>query len=258
MKLSAVIITKNASRHLEQAVDSVKDIVEEITIVDSGSSDDTVKIAKRLTKNVYSVIFENDFSIIRNYALSRSIGEWILVLDADEILSPELKEEIPELVKHRTHDGYWFRRRWYINAKKYMKHGLFYPDFQLRLFRNSETIKYQNRVHEEVTIPKEKTKEIYVDIYHYDSLNKYLSLGGYKTLSSYIHMMALMHKEEKRSSLYLITRSVYSFLDMFIVGLTRGKGILDGWLGVKAHFYFALSVSESYIQALSLREDTNT
>jgi glycosyltransferase involved in cell wall biosynthesis len=258
MRLSTIIITKNASKRLENTVSSVKGIVDEITIVDTGSSDDTVKIAKKLTKNVYRVTFEDDFSIVRNYALSRSIGEWILVLDADEVISPEMKEQIPELIRHRTYDGYWFRRRWYIDNKRYLQHGLFYPDFQLRLFRNSDDIKYQNRVHEEVTIVKEKTEEILADIYHYDSLHKYLAWKEYQTLSSYIHMMALMHKEEGRSSLYLVTKAIYSFLDMFFVGLTRGKGLLDGWVGIQAHFFFALSVSESYIQALSLRKDTHT
>lgn len=249
MKISTIIITKNANKHLEKTIISVKDVVDEITVVDTGSTDNTVKLAKKYTKNVYKVTFEDDFSIVRNYALSRSLGEWILVLDADEVVSPAMRKIIPELIQHRTYDGYWFRRRWYVDAHRYLKYGLFYPDFQLRLFRNSTAIKYQNRVHEEVTIDKNKTKEILVDIYHYDSLQKYLSWDGYKKLSSYIKMMTLMNKEKNHSIVYLSYKALYSFFDMFIVGLFRGKGILDGWVGIKAHFFFALSVSQSYIEA---------
>jgi glycosyltransferase involved in cell wall biosynthesis len=250
MKLSAVIITKNASKHLENAIKSVNGIVDEITVVDTGSSDETIKIARRFTKNVYKVPFEDDFSIVRNYALSRSAGEWILVLDSDEAISPDLQEQIPELVKHRTYDGFWFQRRWFFDNKQYLKHGLFYPDYQLRLFRNSTEIQYIKRVHEEVTIPAGKTQQIQADIFHYDSIHKYLSWKGFKQLDGYIRMQSLMHKEDGSSKLALIGKAVYTFVDMFFVGLTRGKGMLDGWVGVKAHFFFALSIAKGYIDAI--------
>ena len=250
MKLSAIIITKDASKRLEDAIKSVKGIVDEITVVDTGSTDKTVSLAKKYTKNVFEVPLNQDFSIVRNYALSRSVGEWILVLDADEVLSDELKRQIPELIKHRTYDGFWFRRRWYINSKNYLKHGLFYPDYQLRLFRNATTIQYIHRVHEEVTVPSEKTKQIYADIYHYDSLHKYLSWKGFRQLDGYIRMQAMMHKEKRFSTLALMWKAVYTFIDMFVVGLTRGKGILDGWIGIKAHFFFALSIAKGYSEAI--------
>jgi len=257
MKLSAIIITKDASKRLEDAIKSVKGIVDEITVVDTGSTDKTIALAKKYTKNVFEVPLNQDFSIVRNYALSRSVGEWILVLDADEVLSAELKAQIPELIKHRTYDGFWFRRRWYINSKKpasptggYLKHGLFYPDYQLRLFRNASDIQYIHRVHEEVTIPDEKTKQIHADIYHYDSINKYLSWKGFRELDGYIRMQAMMHKEERLSTLTLIGKAVYAFIDMFFVGLTRGKGLLDGWVGIKAHFFFALSIAKGYSEAI--------
>ncbi len=250
MKLSAVIITKNASKQLENAIRSVKSIVDEITVVDTGSFDETIKIARRFTKNVFEVPLNQDFSIVRNYALSRSIGEWILVLDADEVLSEELKKQIPELIKHRTYVGFWFRRRWYINNKRYLKYGLFYPDYQLRLFRNSIEFQYIKRVHEEVTIPPEKTQQIHADIYHYNSIQKYISWKGFQQLDDYIHMQALMYKEKGDSKLVLIGKAIYTFVDMFFVGLIRGKGILDGWIGVKAHFFFALSIAKGYIEAI--------
>jgi glycosyltransferase involved in cell wall biosynthesis len=250
MKLSAIIITKDASKRLEDALKSVKGIVDEITVVDTGSTDKTIVLAKKYTRHVFEVPLNQDFSIVRNYALSRSVGEWILVLDADEVLSDELKRQIPELIKHRTYDGFWFRRRWYVNSKRYLKHGLFYPDWQLRLFRNSSDIQYIHRVHEEVTIPAEKTKQIQADIFHYDSIRKYLSWKGFRELDSYIRMQAMMHKEERCSTLTVVGKAIHTFLDMFVVGLTRGKGILDGWVGVKAHFFFALSVTKGYLEAL--------
>lgn len=250
MRLSAIIITKNAEKRLENAIKSVYKLADEITIVDTGSVDKTVAIAKKYTKNVYTVSLEENFSIVRNYALSRSTGEWIVVLDADETLSDELRLQIPELIKHRTYDGFWFRRRWYINEKQYLHHGLFYPDWQLRLFRNTPENQYEKRVHEEITIAKEKTKQIPVDIYHYDSISKYLSWKGFAQLDEYIRMQALMHKEKRYSKVVLLWKTVYTFIDMFVFGLIRGKGILDGWIGVKAHFFFALSIARGYSKAI--------
>lgn len=250
MKLSAIIITNNKSKRFEQAVESIRDIVDEITVVDTGSGDKNSKFARKFTNNVFYFPLQDDDSIVRNYALSHSHGEWILVLDDDEVLSEDARSMVRELVKRKDYDGYWFRRRWYWDKIHYLKHGLFYPDYTMRLFRNCHEFQYINRVHEEVTIPAERTKQIAVDIYHYNSIRKYLSWKGFRKVDSYVRMLAMMHKEKGYSKTKLIWKSLSTFFDMFIVGLTRGKGMLDGWVGIKAHFFFAWSISKAYWRAL--------
>lgn len=250
MKLSAIIITNNKSKRFEQAVRSIRDIVDEITVIDTGSGDKDSKFARKFTKNVFYVPLQDDDSLVRNYALSRSNGEWILVLDDDEVLSEEARNAVRELTKHRDYDGYWFSRRWYIDDKRYLKHGLFYPDYTMRLFRNSQEFRYINRVHEEVTIPAGRTKQIPVDIYHYDSIHKYLSWKGFRRVDTYVRMLAMMYKEKGYSKTELVWKAISTFFDMFIMGLTRGKGILDGWVGIKAHFFFAWSITKGYLEAI--------
>lgn len=252
MTLSLVIIVKNGEKGIEGAIRSASEIVDEIVVVDSGSTDRTVEIAKKYTKKVFERPFKNDFSELRNFALSKATGDWILALDADEILSQEASKTIAAQFFHCPRNsiceslvnGYWFRRRWYYDDGRYLKHGLFYPDYQLRLFRNRSEYRYIHRVHEELTIPKEKTKEVALDIYHYNS--------GQKQLRSYTKLASLDFKDLKKPSWWYLWKTVYTFIDMFFVGLIRGKGVLDGWVGIKAHFLFASSISKAYWEVLWL------
>lgn len=250
MKISAVIITNNESKYFFRSIVSIKDIVDEITVIDTRNTNQKLKVAYKFTQNVFKLPFQNDMSIIRNYALSRSDGEWILVVDDDEIFSDEAKLAIRTLIKDKNYDGYWFRRRWYIDDQRYLKYGLFYPDYSLRLFRKSSKFRYIHRVHEEVTIPIDRTKQTLLDIYHFNSLYKYLTWKGFKKLNKYVMMLSMMHRENGYSTIKLILKAITSFFNMFIMGLLRGKGILDGWIGIKAHFFFAWSITKGYLKAI--------
>ncbi len=183
-----------------------------------------------------------DFSEARNALLAKIKEPWILVLDTDEKLSQEAMQTIPKLIQDNNIDGYWFRRRWYYDTTHYLKHGLFYPDYQLRLFRNKPEYRYIHRVHEELTIPKEKTKQIEVDMYHYNVIQK--------PMNSYTKLATLDFKDLNKTKVWYCWKAVYTFIDMFFIALARGKGILDGWIGIKAHFYFAKSISCAYWEAL--------
>lgn len=92
-KLSAIIITKNEERNIGRCIESIKDLVDEIIIVDSGSTDRTIEIARKYTDKIYFRQWTDDFAAQRNYALSKATGDWILSLDADEVVSSELKAE---------------------------------------------------------------------------------------------------------------------------------------------------------------------
>lgn len=252
--LSLIIITKNSSRNIQKTITSIAQDMREIIIIDCGSTDETIGISKKYTNKIYNCTFHNDFSEIRNFGISKATGEWILVLDSDEELSNEARKRIRTLAANDDIDGYWFRRKTYISDTTYLKHGLFYPDYQLRLFRNKKKYAYHGRVHEELNIPKNRTQEIPVDILHHPIVPKYDSVFHFRNLIPYIRLAAMSHREKRYAPLFLIWKAIYSFIDMFFIGLTRGKGILDGWPGIRAHFLFAFSVSAGYIAALG---DTN-
>ena len=101
-KISLVMIVKNEEAVLGRCLESVKDIVDEIVIVDTGSEDCTKEIAKSFNAKVYDFKWVNDFSAARNFALSKAIGEWRLILDADEYIEKGNREEILRVLNEKS------------------------------------------------------------------------------------------------------------------------------------------------------------
>ena len=144
-QLTLCMIVKNEETFLQDCLKSVEGIVDEIVLIDTGSSDKTIKIAEENCAKVYHFDWINDFSAARNYALSKSTGDWILYLDADERLTRRSVKEIKEIIKSRDLIGV----NCLINnideisgSPKLMKY--------VRLFRNSKNIKFTGRVHEQI------------------------------------------------------------------------------------------------------------
>jgi len=142
-KISVVIITKNEEKAIRRCLDSIKDF-DEIVIADSGSSDDTLKIAAEYTEKTFIRDFD-DFSSQKNFALSKCRNEWVLSLDADEVVSDELKNRIGSLTPNQE-AGFRIRRQTYI-FKKLMKHGGHSKDLPLRLI-NKNRGRFVQPIHE--------------------------------------------------------------------------------------------------------------
>lgn len=100
-KISAALIVKNEARCLGRCLESIQSVVDEIAVVDTGSTDETVPIARRFGAKVAPFPWVDDFSAARNFALEQTTGDWILVLDADEYASDALQAEIPDFVRHQ-------------------------------------------------------------------------------------------------------------------------------------------------------------
>ena len=100
-QLSLCLIAKNEEKNLRRCLNSVKDIVDEIIVLDTGSSDNTIKIAEEFDAKVYHFKWNDNFSDARNESLKYAIGEWILVLDADEELNPNIIKSLPETLNNK-------------------------------------------------------------------------------------------------------------------------------------------------------------
>src|SRR3989338_8295195 len=109
--ISLCMIVKNEADFLEQCLNSVKEIADEIIIVDTGSTDRTKEIAKKFNAKVIEHKWNNNFSEARNISLEHATKEWILVLDADEAISREDLPKIKILIKNRDFDGYMLVQR---------------------------------------------------------------------------------------------------------------------------------------------------
>ncbi|MFA7229330.1 MAG: glycosyltransferase [Melioribacteraceae bacterium] len=144
-KFTLSMIVKNEEKFLRDCLISVKGLVDEIVVVDTGSSDNTIKIAEEYGAKTYHFEWINDFAAARNFALEKSTGDWILYLDADERLD---QNSIPELKKIINSNE---RLACYCTVKSYDSEGsrdnsLQYP----RLFSNSTGIKFTGKVHEQI------------------------------------------------------------------------------------------------------------
>ncbi|MGE4271295.1 MAG: glycosyltransferase [Desulfitobacterium sp.] len=148
MKLSACMIVKNEEKNLSKCISSIRDIVGEIIVVDTGSTDQTIAIAESLGAKVFRFTWINDFAAAKNYAISLAKGDWIIFLDADEYFAEGLAHNIPRLIKkiHRSFDGIACKM---INIEASSGKHLI-ENIHVRIFRNNPKIRYVNAIHETV------------------------------------------------------------------------------------------------------------
>lgn len=163
--LSVCMIVKNEEKFLGQCLDSIKDLADELIIVDTGSNDGTVDIAKRHGAKVYFHKWENDFSKARNYSLSYATNEWIFIIDADEEL---MTEDIPILKEVMRQKDYNMIS---VNVYNLGPEGSLVSSFlpSIRMFRRSTGAKYEGIVHNQLKFDEKNEKVLRVNarIKHY-------------------------------------------------------------------------------------------
>jgi glycosyltransferase involved in cell wall biosynthesis len=150
VKISVTIITLNEEDRLVDALESVT-WADEILVVDAGSNDRTVEMARRYTDRVIINPWPG-YAAQKNFAQRQASHDWILSLDADERVSPELKRSIEQLKREGPrHDGYRLARRaWYLG--RWINHSGWYPDYQIRLYRRDRACWQGEYVHESVRV----------------------------------------------------------------------------------------------------------
>jgi len=153
LPLTLAIFGKNNEDSLSLCIDSMKDIVEEIVFVDTGSSDKTVEIARSYNARIYGIGF-SDFGNVRSLTAHLATQPWILGLDTDEIICPEERDFLSGLIFQNDKDVWGLpRRRWSDINREHQTEISAYPDYQYRLLRNIPSkIRWDNRVHERLVV----------------------------------------------------------------------------------------------------------
>lgn len=162
MKLSAIIPIKNEEKFLPNCLKSVS-FVDEIVIVDSGSTDKSVALAKQSGAKVFKYSWRG-FSRAHNFGAKKATGDWLLFIDADERVSRTLRLQIKEELKHPQADAYQIPRKNFILGKS-LKHGGWHPDLVTRLIKKSTLDKWIGELHEYPKISG-KTGKLSGEIYH--------------------------------------------------------------------------------------------
>lgn len=145
--LSLCMIVKNEEHNLPRSLASVGDLADQIVIVDTGSTDHTVEIARQFKAEVYFFPWQNDFSAARNESLKYARGEWILILDADDELTKAAQTAIPNLINDSEYDAYGLIIRNLAEPSDLVK---YVDDVRYRLFRNGKGFRYEKKVHNQI------------------------------------------------------------------------------------------------------------
>lgn len=180
MKLSVVISTYNRAKSLERTLRSVSPFADEIIVVDNESPDETTKVAKQYKAKVIRLPNNSMLNVNKNAGIRKASGEWVLYLDDDEVIPADLAAEIARVIREPVAVnspevvGYWIKRKNIIFGK-WIEHGIWWPDQQLRLFKKSHGVYPAKHVHEhlDVTGPTETLVFPYIH-YNYDSIAQYL------------------------------------------------------------------------------------
>ena len=230
-----MIITKNEAQHIRRCLESVE-WAKEIVIVDAFSTDETIAIGRDFTDKIFQNHFQ-DFSSQKNFALSKCRYNWVLSLDADEVLSPELKEKIKSLDPDGL-SGYRIRRQTYIFGRLF-KYGGHAHDMPLRLFDKSKEAYFYQPIHESLKISG-AIGFIEEPILHYSSSN----LDEYmRKLNLYTELDAkfLLEKKVRFSYFKMICKPIAKFFQRYIVQ----RGYLDGYEGL---IFYLMSGFDEFIK----------
>ena len=272
MLLSVVIITHNEEANLARTLASVQPLVSdgkgEIIIVDSGSTDRTIEIAKSFGAKVFVEDWKG-YAAQKNSAIDKAQGDWILSLDADEELDSDLSRaivlvlawksgaDLPSRDANWLHDrvsqnaeataGFWLPRKNFF-LRRWIKHGGFWPDPKLRLFRRGSARFEVRLVHEDARLTAGVSGQLRGALLHhsYPTLSDYIEhMNRYSSLGA---EMAVAKGHIRFSVLNIVFRPFSTFIYNYIFRL----GFLDGREGLLLHLYHAIYVSWKYAKAWEL------
>lgn len=239
-KISGFVITKNEEASIRNCLMSLS-FLDDVVVVDDFSSDGTEKICKsfhnvRFFKNRFE-----SFTAQKSFAMSLTKHEWVLEIDADEVVSEEMKQSILNLSESdfQRYNCFMFKRKNFF-GKRWIRHGGFFPDYKGRLYNKSKGYWSKGRVHERF-IADPPWKKLEGEILHYQSGNlknyllkqiRYAKLGA----------MDLHERNVKAKWYHYTLRPLYTFIYRYIVRL----GFLDGFYGFTLACIGALSTWAKY------------
>lgn len=244
IKLSVIAITKNEESHISKCLESVK-WADEIIVLDSGSADKTVEICKQFTPHVFETDWQG-FGIQKQRALEKATGDWVLSIDADEIISPELRAEIENAIRQNQFDAFLLPRL-SSYCGKFIKHSGWYPDDILRLFCR-ETGRFTDDIIHEHAVVEGKIGKLTTPILHesYRDLSEVLEkINSYSTLQA----QKLFARGAASSLSKAIFRALWKFIQTYFVK----AGFLDGKHGLMLAISSAEGVYYKYLKLLELQ-----
>jgi len=234
-RISAFIICCNEERNIRRCLESLR-WCDEIVVVDSGSTDGTLAICREFTDQIFERPWPG-FVAQKRYALEQCRGEWVLNLDADEEVSPELREEIVGLLAAGTQRSGFYLNRVVFYLGRWWRRGGWYPEYRLRLCRRTATTWGGADPHEKAEVRGE-TARLTAELRHYtytDMTHQIRSLNNFSQTAA----KTLYARGEKWTLARMLARPVIRFFKFFVVK----RGYREGMPGfivavLEAHYVF--------------------
>ncbi len=242
MKLSVVIVTLNEERDLPGCLDSVRGLADEIILLDSGSRDKTKEIAGNYQANVSERTFD-DFASQKQAAVELAAGEWILSLDADERVTPELADEIRGAMQNSAIDAYDIPFQvWFLGSR--LRYGGLGREHHVRLFKRGKGRFGGKQLHEGIVV-EGPVKRLSHEIVHipYRDLNEYLE-------KMIVYTDRAASKRFENGKRFHVGYHLLPFWEFFMRAFIKG-GVLDGFPGI---LWAGLSAFHSWLKYTKLRE----
>jgi len=248
-KISAVIITKNEEKNIARCIVSVKEVADEILVVDSFSTDATKNICEQYNVRFIEHTFEGHIEQ-KNWAMQQATFNHILSLDADEALSEGMKTAVENIKKNWNCDGYVFNRLTNF-CGKWIRHSGWYPDKKLRLFKRDKAKWGGENPHDIIIMEKgSKTEYINEDILHYSfyTISQHLQqIDKFTSIAS----LERFKKGKKSSTIKIIFAPIIKFIKHYFIK----AGFLDGFYGFVISVNSAHATFSKYVKLKQLQKD---
>ncbi len=241
-KISVVLAVYNEEDNLSNCLNSTRDLADEIVIVDGGSTDKTLDIAKEFNAKVIKTDNPQIFHINKNKAIDAAFGDWILQLDADEVVTKQLSKEIRQIISEKSEiNGYWIPRKNFF-LDRFLTKGGQYPDYTLRLYKKGKGRLPAQDVHEQAIV-EGNVGYLKSDLLHLRD----------KTFSNYIERFNrytdLLSTQiiDPNFFDYLFIKPLFWFLKVYI----RHRGYVDGFPGFVFALFSSLRFPVAYFKLIN-------
>lgn len=244
-KISAVINTRNEEKNLPRAIASVKNFADEIVVVDMESTDKTVEVAKKYQARIFEHKYVGYVEPARNFAIKKASGDWILIIDADEELNPDLAAKLRKITESKKSKDFYRVARRNIVFGRWLKHSRWWPDYNIRFFKKG-AVSWSEVIH---SVPETRgkgfdlaAKESYaITHHHYESIEQFV-----ERLNRYTTEHAKLRKKDgyKFSWKDLIRKPAEEFMSRYFFG----QGYKDGVHGLAVSFLQAFSELVLYLK----------
>lgn len=250
MKISVVLNVYNEEKNIERVLNSIR-WADEIIVVDDGSTDRTLEIAKKFTEKIYKHKSAGYVEPARNFALSKASGDWILLLDADEEIPKDLAEKLQGITNKMEAIDYVEIPRKNVIFGKWMKASMWWPDFHPRFFKKGKVV-WKNEIHSKPQligngIRLSEEEKLAITHYHYDNISQFIErMNRYTTIQS----AELIKSGYEFSWRDLMLKPLGEFLGRYF----SNRGFEDGLHGLTLSLLQAFSFLVVYLKVWQTRK----